>query len=190
MTEPSPEEVAGYFADPHFPVLPPGCGAPHPEHPDVFCGRDDTCVEYHLATIPQADMSTKPITWPSDIKRPTREPDRKKASGMKDRAKAGSASTGDPKAVWQPPIVGTDDPANSHLAAERIEPMRGTRRAQVLDSLRAAKGQWVDAPNLATEEVGGFGGTRRMRELRDMGWDIETRPKPGATNTWQHRLVE
>lgn len=58
----------------------------------------------------------------------------------------------------------------------------------MLGCLRQAQGAWVDAPDLATPEVGGFGGTRRMRELRQMGWDIETRQKPGDPNVWQHRL--
>lgn len=88
-----------------------------------------------------------------------------------------------------PPIARTNDPINSHVAAEQIEPTRGSKRAAVLDYLRQHMDDWVDAPGLATQDVGGFGGTRRMRELRQMGWNIETRQKPNSPNTWQHRLV-
>lgn len=88
-----------------------------------------------------------------------------------------------------PPVVRTDDPASAHVAAERYEPKRDSAKGRVLAYLRERIGQWVDAPELTRPEVGGFAGTRRLRELRDVGWPIETRPKPDATNTWQHRLL-
>lgn len=90
---------------------------------------------------------------------------------------------------YHPPLVRNSDPATSAEAAERYEPRRETAKARVLDYLRERAGQWVDAVDLTRPEVGGFAGTRRMRELRDGGWPIETRPKPGESNTWQHRLV-
>jgi hypothetical protein len=88
------------------------------------------------------------------------------------------------------PIVRGDDPANSHLAAQRIQPSRDSARGRVLAYLQGRAGQWVDAIELTLPDVGGFGGTRRMRELREGGWPIETREKPGAPNVWQHRLPE
>lgn len=116
------------------------------------------------------------FAWENPRQPPTTQTNRPKAKGIADRAK-------------QPPVVRTDDPDNSHIAAVQVEPTRGTKRAQVLDALRAANGDWVNAPDLATQEVGGFGGTRRMRELRQMGWDIETRQSPHDPSIWQHRLV-
>ena len=88
------------------------------------------------------------------------------------------------------PLYRTSDPDTSKEAAQRYEPKRDTAKARVLEYLRARPRMWVDAPELTSPEVGGFAGTRRLRELRDDGWPIETQPKPGATNTWQHRLVE
>lgn len=85
--------------------------------------------------------------------------------------------------------VRTDDPLNSHVAERASAPARGSKREAVLAYLQGRKGDWVDAPELATPEVGGFAGTRRLRELRDMGWDIETRQKPGSATVWQHRLA-
>lgn len=95
-----------------------------------------------------------------------------------------------PDGQQPPPIVGNDDPENSHEAAERFEPVRDSARGRVLAYLRDHYGEWVDAPVLTHEDVGGFGGTRRLRELREMGWPIETQPHPSIDNRWQHRLFE
>lgn len=169
------------FADPNFQKI-DTCGARHPENLGT-CEKPKPCYEFHMFAVWTPENGNQPTTWPNQTKVPDRRGDHAKAKEMAKRVD--KATTGAPG-----PIVGKDDPENSHVAAQRIEPTRGSKRAQVLDHLRQRMGQWVDAPDLATEEVGGFGGTRRMRELRDMGWNIETRPKPGTTNTWQHRLVE
>lgn len=176
---PTQDQVREYFDDPSFPRLPPGCGVPHPEIEGVFCEKIAPCLDHHRAATVSEIGERTTLAWDNPEKTPKRVPNHPKAKAMADRV------DGKPG-----PIVGTDDPENSHVAAEQIEPTRGTKRAQVLDALRVAKGEWVDAPSLATEDVGGFGGTRRMRELRDMGWNIETRQKPGVTNVWQHRLIE
>lgn len=70
----------------------------------------------------------------------------------------------------------------------RPEPDPDSAKGRVLSYLRERLDQWVDAPELTEESVGGFAGTRRMRELRDEGWPIETRPSPTAPHLWQHRL--
>lgn len=85
------------------------------------------------------------------------------------------------------PIVRNDDPETSHEAAARYEPKRETAKGRVLALLRARRGEWIDAVEFTAPEVGGFAGTRRLRELRDR-WPIETRRKPGSETTWQHRL--
>jgi hypothetical protein len=86
-------------------------------------------------------------------------------------------------------FVRTNDPGTSHEAIVRYEPKRETAKGKVLAYLRERMLMWVDAPALTAPEVGGFAGTRRLRELRDDGYPIETRLKPGTTNTWQHRLL-
>jgi len=53
-------------------------------------------------------------------------------------------------------------------------------------------GVWIDAVRFVDEEVGGFAGTRRLRELREeYGWNIATRrhPDPSKPNTHQHCLL-
>lgn len=65
-----------------------------------------------------------------------------------------------------------------------------TRRQQVQDYLVARAGQWVDGPEIATEEVGGSEGHRRFRELRDAGLPVEERRHPDPKrDIWQYRWV-
>ena len=67
-----------------------------------------------------------------------------------------------------------------------------TRKQQVLAHLQSRLGQWVDGPDLATEEVGGSEGLRRLRELRLSGdHDIRERRHPDPDrDIWQYMLVE
>lgn len=65
-----------------------------------------------------------------------------------------------------------------------------TRKAQVLEFLQANKNEWVDGPELANERVGGSEGLRRLRELIEDGYPIESRRHPRAErDIWQYRLV-
>jgi hypothetical protein len=65
-----------------------------------------------------------------------------------------------------------------------------TKKAQVLNRLREAAGEWVDGTELANEEVGGSEGLKRLRELRLEGWPIEERPRPSPRRAiWQYRLA-
>lgn len=90
-----------------------------------------------------------------------------------------------------PPIVGSNDPLTSQVAAQRIEPVVGTRRAAVLDLLRRnAASDWPWCNAAAILLVGGTEGLRRLRELRQMGWNIATRPDPDSDTGWQYRLVK
>lgn len=63
-----------------------------------------------------------------------------------------------------------------------------TRAEQVLRVLQEARGSWVDGTLLATAEVGGSEGLRRLRELREAGYPIETRKHPTRAIN-QYRLV-
>ena len=79
---------------------------------------------------------------------------------------------------------------NSLRGYERIEPKRGTKAASVLSVLRQARGGWVPGHVLCTPEVGGSEGLRRLRELRDQGWPIDSREPPSGEGTDEYRLIE
>lgn len=65
-----------------------------------------------------------------------------------------------------------------------------TRKQQVLQHLISQRNHWVDGPALANEEVGGSEGLRRLRELIDEGYPIESRRHPSPTrDIWQYRYV-
>jgi len=65
-----------------------------------------------------------------------------------------------------------------------------TRKQQILDALIQARGNWVDGSKLATEEVGGSEGLRRLRELRASGYKIEERRHPDPRrDIWQYRYA-
>lgn len=72
-------------------------------------------------------------------------------------------------------LARANDPSSSHEGARRIEPKRGTRKAEVLSRLLADPGVWVPAEDLHTASCGGSEGLRRIRELRRDGWNIEVR---------------
>lgn len=152
--------------------MPEVCGEPHPDQPEVTCEKPRPCYFFHLGSD---------ISWPGP------SPDARKGS-KRDEVQAMGERARDKRE--KEALVRNSDPATAHEAIERYEPKRGTAKAKVLGYLRERTGQWVDAPDLTVPEVGGFAGTRRLRELREDGWPIETRPKPGDSNTWQHRLVQ
>lgn len=64
-----------------------------------------------------------------------------------------------------------------------------SRKAQVRAFLIDHLGEWVDGVELANEQVGGSEGLKRLRELRDEGYLIQKRQKPGS-DQYQYRLVE
>lgn len=97
-----------------------------------------------------------------------------------------------PKGVTPGPLARSNDPWSAKLAAERIEPTRDTKCAQVLAYLRERKGQWVNGLEFRTPEVGGASGDRRCRELKERyGFNIERRPDPSKSGgVWQYKLTE
>lgn len=89
----------------------------------------------------------------------------------------------------RPPVARGDDPWSAKLAAARIEPTRGTKKAAVLGLLLHAAPGWVDGSTITSPTVGGSEGLRRLRELREAdGWPIERRPHPTSSTAWQYRL--
>jgi hypothetical protein len=85
-------------------------------------------------------------------------------------------------------LARSSDPKSSHEGARRIQPTRGTRKAEVLSALQHASPDWVTAESLHTSEVGGSEGLRRLRELRSEGWDIEVKYVGSGTATL-YRIV-
>lgn len=150
------------------------CGERHPERPEVACEKTMPCYGYHAS-------GKYKLTW-EGRELPETKDQRSAVLDVVRRVRRGGRVG--------PPVVRRSDPPTAHEAAERYEPKRETAKGRVLAYLRAHLGEWVDAPDLTAPDVGGFAGTRRLRELRDEGHVIETRPKPGEQNLWQHRLVE
>lgn len=65
-----------------------------------------------------------------------------------------------------------------------------TRKEQVLTKLRERPGEWIDGAELATEEVGGSEGLKRLRELKAEGWLIQMRRKPAqGSDQFQYRIA-
>lgn len=150
----------------------PICGAVNPDDPDMLCTREPGHVGRHEVVRPGVPPLL--VEWVSAPNFPTPVAPVHPTS----------------PAAHHSPVVRTDDPWTSHLAAERIEPQRGTNQAEVLGYLRAHEGEWVDSGIfIGPGAVGGMQGDRRLRELReDMHWPIKARRKPGTSNSWQHRL--
>jgi len=86
--------------------------------------------------------------------------------------------------------VSVETPKFTAPQAPAEEPDAETRRGRVLAVLQAADGGWVDGPELASPEVGGSEGLRRLRELRSAGWNIESRRHPDGWHRWQYRIVD
>ncbi len=66
--------------------------------------------------------------------------------------------------------------------------MKG-RKGEVLRALQAARGWWVPGFELATADCGGSEGLRRLRELREMGYDIEKKKVHPTHKYFSYRLV-
>jgi hypothetical protein len=68
-----------------------------------------------------------------------------------------------------------------------------TRKDQILRYLQAHKNEWVDGTDLATAEVGGSEGLRRLRELRaeqpTIAIQQRRHPNPDR-DIWQYRLID
>ena len=65
------------------------------------------------------------------------------------------------------------------------------RRAQVLAVLTARAGTWVPGPGMATEEVGGSEGLRRLRELREPRYGSHKIPcrRMSGSDAYEYRLI-
>jgi hypothetical protein len=65
-----------------------------------------------------------------------------------------------------------------------------TRKDAVLELLMQNINVWIDGPRIASPEVGGSEGLKRLRELREEGHKIENRRHPNKDrDVWQYRLV-
>jgi hypothetical protein len=161
------------------------CGAVQPGRPEVTCNRSGPPSGHPVHSGPSYGQSGRPmyVDWEN------------------------------PDFVPPPPRPGSHDGLLASLVAEvdaesrlaRSEPQGGaqeaalvysrtkrkTRLGKVAEYLIAHQGEWIDAAHFADAEVGGFAGTRRLRELREeYAWPISTRrsPDPNKPNHWEHRL--
>ena len=65
-----------------------------------------------------------------------------------------------------------------------------TRKDLVLKLLMENLNTWIEGPSIASPEVGGSEGLKRVRELRDEGHHIETKKHPDKNrDIWLYRLV-
>ena len=64
--------------------------------------------------------------------------------------------------------------------------MSTTYKAAVAQTLVGNPKTWINTSTI--NEIGGPGGTRRVRELRAEGWSIKTRRNPDAPTTFQFML--
>lgn len=164
------------------------CGAVHPER-GVICQEIDE-HPVHLVSLPA--YPPEYVTWVNDTYVSPQDAREQAAQQVRDArqvAKDGAAAT---SAVAQR-LARAEDPGTAKEAAEAYVAAQAhtTRLGKVAKHLIDNVGIWVDAVTFTHTDVGGFAGTRRLRELREeYGWNIETRRKPGSAVAWQHRLVE
>lgn len=71
---------------------------------------------------------------------------------------------------------------------DRDTDKENSARGRVLALLRANANAWVRGSRIASPEVGGSEGLRRVRELRAKGWYIEQRRRGDSTER-EYRLV-
>lgn len=172
------------------------CNEAHPKHPTV------RCVTPAGSNHPEHDAPGAAglwLSWPNEayiaVVTTDARTTRQRIGGMARSVPRAERTEPIDQAIAEAtlsrsPIVRHDDPASAHLAAERIQPKRGTRKAAVIRFLQAANGEWVDGYAIASPDVGGSEGLRRLRELRrDDGWPIEERPHPTSATSWQYRLL-
>lgn len=166
------------------------CGAQHPDEPERTCVRTGSHANHTDGRVSweNSEEYERRSHWPTPGKKPGKKGvDSQTALQVQEMANGVAGLPGS-----RPPehFVRTDDPDTSHRAMASYEPKRATAKGRVLFYLRQHRGDWIDAPVLTDPAIGGFGGTRRLRELREDGFPIETRQKPGDPNTWQHRIIE
>jgi len=172
------------------------CGAPHPEREGMICerrpgnhpqhtGSHTIVVSMGLAADQQPYQRQDFLDWPNESYTPPPPGPGAHRTRLKEMAS---------RVPPEVRLARTDDPGVSHEAIKTYSRTRyKTRLGQVAALLLNNIGVWIDAVRFANEEVGGFAGTRRLRELREeYGWKIETRkhPDPNKPNTHQHCLVE
>lgn len=156
------------------------CDVEHPDHVGVYCNRPipSTGHPEHsglMSAVGYIDWSNEHYVPPPAMPGAHDKLLKDLAAQVKD-SEAGSASPEGPETfVDAAKVYG-----RSH---------RKTRLGKVAEYLLDHPGEWLDATRFASDEVGGFAGTRRLRELReDYHWPISTCRHPDKISTWQHRL--
>lgn len=170
------------------------CGAEHPVVLGVICERAPGNHPEHTGTkppfAPAIPLALQPyrrpewFSWPNEsYKPPPGGP-----GAHKGRLKELASQVPPEKRLTR-----SDDPGAAHEAIKTYSRTRyKTRLGKVANFFLNHLGEWHDAVRFVDEEVGGFAGTRRVRELREeYGWDIEIRKHPDLNkpNTHQYRLA-
>lgn len=161
------------------------CGAINPDEPAVSCSRSPgNHPEHSGSRIIKNGWEAEWVDWPNEGYEPP------PPGPGAHRAQLREMASRVPPEVR---LARSDDPRAAREAAKVYSRTRyKTRLGKVADLLMNNVGVWINAVRFADEEVGGFAGTRRLRELREeYGWDIQTRkhPDPNKPNTHQHCLM-
>lgn len=144
------------------------CGSPHPER-DLACREVGLHLEHSAKTM--VDGKYRRIFWSRlDLVRPN------------------AKSTGEIIEVIDGIQPNETTTSVQDEIDKRTEPDHNSRRGQVLVYLRDRAPGWIPGFEIATQEVGGSEGLRRLRELRQEGWLIEERPMVNS-NVWEYRLA-
>jgi hypothetical protein len=157
------------------------CATKHPDRPELSCilPRTERGHREHLAMVYVPGRSQPDsVTWP-DLDYRSPEFYRQQGQEAAQRIQSGAVL------VREQIRLNTPQRPLGRAAGQR----KKTRLGQVANLLVNNVGVWIDGHRLATVEIGGSEGLKRLRELRDdYGWHIENRPVPNSTD--QYRLVE
>lgn len=77
------------------------------------------------------------------------------------------------------------DPPSSHEAERLIEPVAAYCVSRAFSVLVDAYPEWVSGE--AIKEAAGSEGLRRLRQVKDHGYDYDKRPPPNGRGVWYYR---
>src|SRR5438132_625231 len=142
----------------------PSCNEEHPTELGVHCNKPAPRTGHEEHSGPQfVQGRAQYLDWPNEdyVPPPPRPGSTKgKLTALADRVKVSE----DQLTVNR---ISSVDGASQEAAKVYARTNRKTRLGKVAEYLLGHVGEWVDAAHFADDEVGGFAGTRRLRELRE-----------------------